>query len=521
MKKLWFLIFIVFIDVNLFAQYTNIRIDNIGSPEEPTICINPKHTNIILAGCNIYNYYYSYDTGYTWTKGSLISESYGVWGDPCIIVDTNSNFYYFHLSNPPDGHWIDRIVCQKTTDAGLTWNDGTHTGVDGDSEQDKEWAIVDRNNNYIYTTWTHFDNYGSTNNSDSSFIKFSKSTDQGQTWSSPVRISKVAGDCIDDDNTTEGAVPAVGPDGEIYVSWMGPEGLLFDRSEDYGETWLDEDIFVADVPGGWAFDVPGISRCNGFPVTCCDVSNSNYNGTVYINWSDQRNGEDDTDVWLAKSNDKGNTWSSPIRVNNDSLGKHQFFNWMTIDQSNGNIYIVFYDRRNHEDNYTDVYLAVSYDGGETFQNIKISQTAFNPSHQVFFGDYNNITAHNGIIRPIWTRAEGTSLSIWTAIINEPIATAIEEPSFVDLSLELEQNSPNPFDENTYIRFKLYAESNINLIIYDQTGRVAAKIIDNTNMKPGKYLFSVNAKTYNLSPGIYSYQLLTKDSSVQKKMMIIN
>ena len=53
---------------------------------------------------------------------------------------------------------------------------------------------------------------------DHSRILFSKSTDGGENWSEPLKISQFEGDCEDDDNTTEGAVPAIGPNGEIYVS---------------------------------------------------------------------------------------------------------------------------------------------------------------------------------------------------------------------------------------------------------------------------------------------------------------
>ena len=66
-------------------------------------------------------------------------------------------------------------------------------------------------------SWTEFDNYGSTSSSDSSRILFSFSSDSGNTWSTPLKICDQEGDCIDDDNTVEGAVPAVGPNGEVYV----------------------------------------------------------------------------------------------------------------------------------------------------------------------------------------------------------------------------------------------------------------------------------------------------------------
>ncbi len=200
-----------------------------------------------------------------------------------------------------------------------------HGGLNGTKAQDKEWGTIDRNNGNIYVTWTQFDDYGSSNPNHRTNIMFSKSTDSGATWSPAKRINEVDGDCIDSGNTVEGAVPTVGPNGEIYVSWAGPLGIVFDKSYDEGETWLDNDIFVSDFPGGWAFDIPGIYRCNGMPVTVCDVSGGPNHGTIYINWSDQRNGIDDTDVWLVKSTDGGETWSERKRVNDDPPGKQQFF----------------------------------------------------------------------------------------------------------------------------------------------------------------------------------------------------
>ncbi|MCD4663859.1 MAG: glycoside hydrolase, partial [Bacteroidales bacterium] len=340
MKK--FILFLIISMCGIFtinAQHTNILVDDVGSfmpPEEPTIIVNPKNTDELVAGSNIDNYYYSVDGGQSWSKGTL-SSTYGVWGDPCVIVDTAGSFYFFHLSNPTFGNWIDRIVCQKTDSPGGTWTDGTYMGLNGTKAQDKEWAIVDRTNNNIYVTWTQFDDYGSSNPNDKSDIHFSRSTDGGETWTEALRINEISGDCVDDDNTVEGAVPAVGPNGEIYVSWAGPEGIVFDKSLDQGNTWLDNDIFVNDMPGGWAMNISGISRCNGMPVTLCDLSNGPYNGTIYINWADQRNGDDDTDIWLSKSTDEGETWSDPVRVNNDPPGKQQFFTWMAIDQINGYI----------------------------------------------------------------------------------------------------------------------------------------------------------------------------------------
>jgi len=229
-------------------------------------------------------------------------------------------------------------------------------------------------------------------------------------------LSQHEGNCLDSDDTTEGAVPDVGPDGQIYVAWAFNEYIIFDKSYDKGETWLKEDIIVADQPGGWNINIPGLSRTNGMPITRVDRTNGPNRGTIYINWSDQRNGENDTDIWLIKSTDEGQTWSKPIRVNDDAPGKQQFLSWMDIDQSTGYIHIVFYDRRAHENNATDVYVATSKDGGQTFENIKVNGQPFTPTPEIFFGDYNDISAVNGQVRPIWTELKGRVLSVWTALM---------------------------------------------------------------------------------------------------------
>ena len=106
---------------------------------------------------------------------------------------------------------------------------------------------------------------------------------------------------------------------------------------------------------------------------------------------------------------------------------HQFLPWMTIDQSTGYIYIVYYDRRNYNDNQTDVYLAYSSDGSN-YQEVKISESPFVPTEDTFFGDYTNISAHNGIIAPIWTRMDEGKTSIWTTIIRQEDLIKPEAPA---------------------------------------------------------------------------------------------
>ncbi|MBL7809314.1 MAG: glycosyl hydrolase, partial [Saprospiraceae bacterium] len=71
----------------------------------------------------------------------------------------------------------------------------------------------------------------------------------------------------------------------------------------------------------------------------------------------------------------------------------------------------------YTDDRTEVYVASSLDGGKTFKNLKVSAKPFTPNTLVFFGDYNHISAHNGVVRPIWTRLDQGALSVWTALMD--------------------------------------------------------------------------------------------------------
>jgi len=390
-------------------------------PCEPTICIDPTDPSVVIAGSVLDNIYTSEDGGNTWTRDRLKS-SLQVYGDPVIRIDHKGMAYYAHLSNPDGGAYrsesfLDRIVVQRSGDKGKSWNDGSYSKVRGSKDQDKQWLTIDPNDNTILMTWTEFDKYGSSQPQDKSRILFAKSIDQGLSWSDPISISEKEGNCVDDDDTTEGATTAIGINGDYYAAWAYNEKIYFDVSKDKGMTWEENDRIIADQVNGWSLSIPGLDRCNGMPFLKMDHSNGPHRGRLYLNWSDQRNGEDNTDIWVKYSDDGGMNWSEAKKVNDDDSGKHQFLSNIDIDPITGIVYIVFYDRRNYVDWNTDVYLAFSKDGGVSFNNVKISESPFVPNTSVFFGDYNDISAYNNKVRPIWTRNEDRSLSVWTAIID--------------------------------------------------------------------------------------------------------
>ena len=390
-------------------------------PSEPSIAVSPVNPDIVVAGSILDWVHYSTDGGRSFSHSRLQSPL-GVYGDPVLWADREGRFYYVHLGNPDgggrqSGRWLESLVIHQSTDGGKTWDQGSAIGTNPPKNQDKPWMSSNPSNGHLVVTWTEFDKYGSDNETDRSRIRFSLSSDQGKTWTPAKTLSDQEGNCLDDDLTPEGAVPGFGPSNEIYVCWAYNQKLWFDKSTDSGNTWLPSDQALVDQPGGWSLEVPGLGRANGMPVLSTDLSPGKYRGSIYICWADLKNGEKDMDIWLLYSRDGGKSWSERIRVNQDRTSSIQFFPWLSVDQSTGYLYIIYYDRSRHHDLKTDVVVAYSKNGGKSFKELLLEGNTFTPpGNETFFGDYNNISAAKGRVRPVWTSYMDKKLSIWTALI---------------------------------------------------------------------------------------------------------
>lgn len=386
------------------------------SPCEPSVAISRTNPDVIVAGAVLDNVMVSQDGGKTWQQSRLKSE-FGVYGDPTVISNAAGEFFYFHLANPgPQDRWLERLVCQKSTDSGKSWVTKSGVGHNPPKHQDKQWPAVHPTKDEIVLTWTQFDKYGEKDLKFESNILFSKSVDGGKLWSSPVEINDVSGDCVDGDDTTEGAVPAVGKDGVIYVTWSAHGVIWFDQSVDGGKTW-GNDRAIARQFGGWDQEIPGIGRANGMPVLMMDNSGGVNDGNLYCLFADQRAGERDTDIFMIRSTDKGATWSEAKRVNQDGAGAHQFFPWLAVDQATGDLFAVYYDRRGLSGFETNVFVAWSRDGGVTWRERRVNREVIDMQPKGFFGDYNNIAAQSGRVVPVWTGVKDGVTSIWAGVLN--------------------------------------------------------------------------------------------------------
>ena len=90
------------------------------------------------------------------------------------------------------------------------------------------------------------------------------------------------------------------------------------------------------------------------------------------------------------------------------------------------------------------------------------------------------------------------------------------PLFDD-QFELFQNQPNPFHDKTKIGFYLPGDSEVQLILRDETGRVLKTIKDYRKAGYNSFDFQKEA----LTNGFIYYQLSTKFGTKAKKMLKLN
>ncbi|HTB26325.1 MAG TPA: Ig-like domain-containing protein, partial [Puia sp.] len=87
----------------------------------------------------------------------------------------------------------------------------------------------------------------------------------------------------------------------------------------------------------------------------------------------------------------------------------------------------------------------------------------------------------------------------------------------NLSLDLKQNRPNPFNNSTVIDIVIPKSCRVQLMLYDQMGRPMQVLMDE-DKTPGTYSITVNRN--GLSSGIYYYKMTAMGQTLVKKMTIL-
>lgn len=381
--------FFTSVQVNVDSTGNNIGGD---AANEPSIAVDPTNPSRMAIGWRQFDsilsdfrkggWGYTTDAGASWAfPGTLEPAEFA--SDPVLTFDTSGTFYYYSLQpNRGPGSWA--CYMYTSADGGATWPVETYA-----YGGDKAWVTVDRTGGMgdgnIYVAWSQFAGCcpGAT---------FTRSTDGGATYMTPIALL----------GQPRWGTLTVAPDGDLYIAGIttlagSPIGITKSSNAQNSAvtpTWdfvkavnLDGQlqIGVGPNPGGLLGQVQIASDHSGGP----------NHGAIYVLATVARNGGiDPADVMFSRSLDGGDTWSAPLRVNDDTPGNNawQWFATMSV-APNGRIDVVWNDTRSFvpQENISELYYSWSDDGGLSWAQNQPVSPAFNSfigwPQQNKIGDY--------------------------------------------------------------------------------------------------------------------------------------
>lgn len=404
-----------------------------GNQNEFQIAINPTDRRYAIGADNdsVFSgsgtgYFRTADGGKTWTGADMPGIGVSCC-DPGVAYTDEGVAYFVNLDTSPAV-----IHVTKSTDNGVTWTKMTDVPSD-----DRDNIAIDNGatspyHGRIYVTWSKL----STTPFD---IMLNYSDDGGQTWSAPVNVSHKSGS---GSIYTQSSNPFVASDGTVYVGFQyyasGTKASAQDliaRSVDGGATFQPATVISAgpNVQGGLELsgDQRGYFAINSgcstfrhrsFPIIKADPANSQ---NVYAVWAGGNlelpyqcgtlRGVH-SDILFSKSTDGGQTWSAPLKVNDDPEGSDQYYPWMDVLPS-GTIWVGWSDRRDDPNNFMSYYYVDrSTNGGASFGlDRRVSSAQSLPSG--FIGDYQGLAATTNLTLPMWwdSRANASG-DAFTAVI---------------------------------------------------------------------------------------------------------
>ena len=426
-------------------------------------------------------------------------------GDPNFVYDDNGRLYYswinlFQKSAVSDSiFWA--LYWAYSDDYGATWQQSQGRAIAIDKKDggiqnigaltvfDKQWMAADLSPTSPYYNSVYCTFLQANSQTGALFIGLrKKGVNDTEFTQVSVNVSTTNWAFIQFGNV------AVTSDGTVHVTFFASEngqtyGFYHCKSVDGGLTFdYPDEITQANVPSFTAWDpnpnLTGVSLQRFYPscYLASDQTGGAYDGNLYLTFT--ANGIDTTetyglDVWLTKSSDGGDSWTTPIRVNNDQQDRpHQFYSSIYVDQT-GDVLLGWYDRRDDTTNIsTDYYVGISTDGGGLFSNLKanLSPTLFstvgNANNGFGIGEYTQVLGSNGSIIPFWSdgRNNNGNLDIYSARVAKSDGLGIAEGGPITDLIDIKGLYPNPASDFITLEYGLKSRSGIKMVLYSASGQ---------------------------------------------------
>lgn len=273
------------------------------------------------------------------------------------------------------------------------------------------------------------------------------------------------------------------PDGAVYVSGTsGPRAPIVVARSSNAKNPSASPAFTAqpvDLGGTLRTGGPDPAGLLGQIWIAADRSAGPRAGSVYV-LASVATAEDPMDVHFIRSADGGQTWSVPVRVNDDRPGNGawQWFGTMSV-APDGRIDAVWNDTRATGDSWRSaLYHSYSTDGGSTWSgNEQVSpiwDSRLGWPDQEKIGDYYHMISDSTGADLAWAATFNGEQDVYYVRIPQPTLPTVDPGQAV----RLYPGIPNPFGGSTSLAFDLPAGgAHARLAVYDPGGRRIAILVD--------------------------------------------
>lgn len=436
---------------------------------------------------------------------------------PDIAMDAEENIYivwFDYREWADDGSYTSPIdvYLDKSTDNGVTW--GTDVKVSEGGSGTYPWHFqpyiaIDQNNGNIYVSFSDYDRY--LPEGDPSDVSVGRSIDGGLSFENKVRVD----DCPDSLLETQifSYIAVDSSSGHVYVTFSdsrnGDKHIYLSKSTDYALSFGENILVDSDTT-------------NEQDEASVKTDNS---GSVYVvwnEWSPDSSFQDTTvllnNIYLAKSINGGDSFSPPVKVNdqylNDSYG-YNFPTRLAVDDS-GIVHLVWHDRRN---GYNTCFYDQSLDGGETFSNDIMINDEMDSVSCVF---PRIAVDNNKDIYVTWVDERNGNDKYDVFFSRNDNITALNNDNYQPVKFTLFQNYPNPFNPQTTIRCSIEQPTRVKIQIYNQLGQQLRTLV-NERKQAGEFSVTWDGKDSQgntLASGIYYYRLTAGNQVDTKKMLYL-
>jgi hypothetical protein len=200
-----------------------------------------------------------------------------------------------------------------------------------------------------------------------------RSSDDGQTFSTPIRVNSQPGSAIAT-GTIRGGQIAIGRNGRVHVTWNGsdaaqPKGLINPASGQPSAPFL----YTRSNANGTAFEPQRNLTTRSYGVDGGGSIAADNDGNVYAAWHSLavggQNGEDHRLVWLARSTDEGTTFAAEKPAWSESTGACGCCGVRIFAGPSNHLFLLY--RSATATTHRDMFLLESNDRGRTFRGSRV------------------------------------------------------------------------------------------------------------------------------------------------------